>query len=477
MNKLNAARILMIATIAVIVIFQLYWLRKLYNEEYDSLKRTSDIVFKETMYQLQVNRLDMDSLFKGLPEGDVFSKDMIRVLKVNKDSVHKLSGKPTILLAMDKTSTIQRDTFLKDGRRGRMILRTTTNGVDKTSNLRFNYSINDSLPVEKIDSTFSEGLKKAEIDVKFVVLTTRLDSADKCPGDFCTTKIPVGIFGKNCYMASFSEPTSFLMKQIATQMFLSLLLVVLTVISFVFIYRNLLEHKRLADIKNEFISNITHELKTPIATVTVAIEAMKNFNALQSPERTREYLDIADNELQRLSLLVDKVLKLSMFEQDQLELRFQPVDLKQLAGEIISSMKLQFEKHHARVEFFAPENGAVIQGDKLHLTSMIYNLLDNAIKYSPDKPVIEATITELDNKIRLEIKDNGVGISAEYRDKVFDKFFRVPGGNKHNVKGYGLGLSYVAHIVEKHHGTIKVESEAGVGTKFIIELPKTNEKS
>jgi two-component system phosphate regulon sensor histidine kinase PhoR len=227
----------------------------------------------------------------------------------------------------------------------------------------------------------------------------------------------------------------------------------------------------LAAIKNDFINNITHELKTPIATVAVAIEALRNFNATNNPQRTKEYLDISQNELQRLSLLVDKVLKLSMFENKEIELKYELFDFKDVVKEVVSSMKLQIEKNHATVSIIT-EGDTNLKADKLHLLSVVYNLLDNALKYGNGNTAIKIEVKEKGNDIDFSIADNGIGIATEYTDKIFEKFFRVPDGNKHNTKGYGLGLSYVAHVVQKHYGKVEVESQPGVGTRFIITLPK-----
>jgi two-component system phosphate regulon sensor histidine kinase PhoR len=245
----------------------------------------------------------------------------------------------------------------------------------------------------------------------------------------------------------------------------------ITIAAFLFLYRSLKTQQRLATLKNDFISNITHELKTPIATVGVAIEALRNFNAIKDPERTKEYLDISANELQRLGLLVDKVLRLSMFEEDKMELRKEPVDLKLLAQEVLKSMKLQFEKAGAQVELEAPHDLYTVQADKMHMQSVLYNLIDNAIKYSNENPVIKLTLTENQPSVKLTISDNGIGIPEEFRHKVFDKFFRVPHGNTHDIKGYGLGLSYVAEVVKKHSGTIEVHKAAPYGSTFIVTLP------
>ncbi len=223
--------------------------------------------------------------------------------------------------------------------------------------------------------------------------------------------------------------------------------------------------------KNEFISNVTHELKTPIATVGVAIEALKNFNAIHDPERTREYLDISQNELQRLSLLVDKVLKLSMFEKKEMELKKEQFDCRQLVQEVMNSMRLQFEKYHARAHLHTEGENYIVEADKLHITSVIYNLLDNALKYSRENPVIDVFVRANSENIEISVRDNGIGIESAYKEKIFDKFFRVPTGDKHNIKGYGLGLSYVAEVIRRHHGNVRVESELGKGSTFTARFP------
>ncbi|MBK9569905.1 MAG: GHKL domain-containing protein [Chitinophagaceae bacterium] len=273
------------------------------------------------------------------------------------------------------------------------------------------------------------------------------------------------------YRLELGNTFPYLIRRISLPILFSVILLGITILSFVLLYRNLLQQQKLALLKNEFISNITHELKTPIATVGVAIEALKNFKALDDPAKTKEYLDISQNELQRLSLLVDKVLKLSMFEKKELELKFETVNLKEIVDEVVGSFRLQLEKNNARVS--VTQNGDLsLQGDRLHLLSVVFNLLDNALKYSPGEPSIQIELNGDDKNVELSIKDNGIGIATEYQPKVFEKFFRVPAGDTHNTKGYGLGLSYVAHVVEKHKGIISIDSQPGLGTKFIIIIPK-----
>jgi two-component system phosphate regulon sensor histidine kinase PhoR len=245
----------------------------------------------------------------------------------------------------------------------------------------------------------------------------------------------------------------------------------LTILSFTLLLRSLVQQRKLTQLKNDFISNITHELKTPIATVSVAIEALRNFDALHDAERTKEYLAISSNELQRLSFLVDKVLKLSMFEKHQVELKEETVELALLVKEVVSSMKLQFEKHKAQVNVQLQGYRFEIMADRLHITSVLFNLLDNALKYSKENPSIQIELKAETGLVQLMVTDNGIGIPAEYHKKIFDKFFRVPSGDTHNVKGYGLGLSYVSYVIQRHYGSIAVESQPGIGSRFIIKLP------
>jgi two-component system, OmpR family, phosphate regulon sensor histidine kinase PhoR len=173
-----------------------------------------------------------------------------------------------------------------------------------------------------------------------------------------------------------------------------------------------------------------------------------------------------------LSLLVDKVLKLSMFEKQEIELKNEDFDLKQLIEEVVASMKLQFEKYGATIRLSLPASPTILNADRLHITSVIYNLLDNALKYSTSKPVIEIGVKETDSNVDMQIQDNGPGIPAGYKDRIFDKFFRVPTGDHHNVKGYGLGLSYVAYVIQRHRGSIAVETATGAGSTFTVSLPK-----
>ena len=227
------------------------------------------------------------------------------------------------------------------------------------------------------------------------------------------------------YKLQLGNAFSYLIKKISWPILFSVFLVGLTIFSFILLYRSLLRQHRLAQIKNDLISNITHELKTPIATVGVAIEALKNFNAIQDPQKTKEYLDISQNELQRLGLLVDKVLKLSMFENKEIELKYEVFDLEEVVNEVVASLRLQLEKYNARINVNT-EGNLLIKGDRMHLLSVVFNLLDNALKYSKENPAIQVDIKEDKENIVLKVTDNGIGIPPEYKEKYLKNFSACP---------------------------------------------------
>jgi signal transduction histidine kinase len=224
--------------------------------------------------------------------------------------------------------------------------------------------------------------------------------------------------------------------------------------------------------RSNLISNITHELKTPISTVNVALEALQSFKADNDSARRQEYLGIAQSEIQRLAMLVDKVLTTSGLGNSDFKLKIEKFDLNELVKQVLDTLKFQFGKISAKVNMHTSGEDFMIEADKLHITGVIHNLMDNALKYGGQHPVIDLNLSQQNGKITIIVTDHGLGIPVEYQDKIFDKFFRVPSGNTHNIKGHGLGLSYVAEVVREHGGTIHVKSAAGKGSTFTVILPR-----
>ena len=239
--------------------------------------------------------------------------------------------------------------------------------------------------------------------------------------------------------------------------------------AFYYIWKNLRQQIQLNALRDEFVSNITHELKTPITTVGVALESLHMSDDMHNAN-SRKYLDICQSELKRLSMLVERIL-----HSRSPQVHYEKLDVKQVLEEVMHRMKVQFDNKHAEVVLQEEGDGFVISGDKTHMSGVFYNLLDNALKYSTAHPVIKVHLARHNGTIQLEIMDNGIGIDPDYHDKVFEKLYRVPQQNRHDVKGHGLGLSYVADVVKQHHGKIDLVSEPGKGSTFSMTLPAYHE--
>lgn len=483
-KKIIPVPALMILSIIGIAAFMFYWLKESYDREEKNLNIKTSALFEQTIKQLQIANLKLNNVSQdSLPDQGLHIKKMMQDVNKKESLMVSMPAKSGIVSTINVIRGKLKDSSRKDS--GHLIISINETTISKDSVkissdpvvknhekfVQFLYNIDslqDSLSVKEIDSAFRRQLLKEKTKVPFSILQS---NGSVVLNESTDNGITVGFARPVTYKLQLGNTVPYLLKRITLPIIFSILLLGITILAFVVLYRNLVKQKRLGEIKNEFISNISHELKTPVATVAVAIEALKSFNAMQDPKRTKEYLDISTNELQRLNLMIDKVLKLSLFEKKEMELRFKEVDLKEIVEEVMSSLKLQFEKHEANVTLNA-EGDLHLKADKLHLQSVVFNLLDNALKYGKEKPVIHIELSEKTDSILFKVKDNGIGIAPEYRKKVFEKFFRVPHGDTHNAKGYGLGLSYVAEIIQKHKGTVEVEGLPGSETTFIILLPK-----
>lgn len=245
---------------------------------------------------------------------------------------------------------------------------------------------------------------------------------------------------------------------------------------FVFSIRTIYQQKKLSDIKNDFINNMTHELKTPIATISLACEALNDEDMRKSERAMQLYVGMINEENKRLGVLVENVLRTAIFEQGEMQLRIQKIDIHEVIRQVIRNIEIQIKKKKGEIEVHLNATDPIVEGDQLHITNVVYNLLDNAIKYSEISPKVEVITGNEDGFVSVAFKDNGIGISKENQKKVFDKLYRVPTGNVHNVKGFGLGLSYVKGVMEKHGGSVDVQSEQKKGSTFTIHIPKHYEK-
>ncbi|MBK8228820.1 MAG: HAMP domain-containing histidine kinase [Flavobacteriales bacterium] len=233
----------------------------------------------------------------------------------------------------------------------------------------------------------------------------------------------------------------------------------------------IMRQKRLSEMKNDFIGNMTHELKTPISTIALSSEVISDPAIVQEPERLREYARIIRSENERLRTQVERVLQLATLDKDSVAMKREAVDMHLVATAAAESIKLPAQERDMRVELHLDAAISTVAGDRVHLTNALFNLLDNAVKYGKPGTVIEVRSSQRGNELLLSVKDEGIGIRKEDQRHVFERFYRVPTGNVHDVKGFGLGLHYVQQIAFAHGGGVSVRSEPGKGSVFTLSLP------
>lgn len=480
--------LLMGSSFLLLFLFQGYWLQRVYAEQRENLHKELSALFFNTardmqdeviMKALQPLEWQADST-QALPHANPqkrFTLDIRR--RAPKEAVFIERSEKT---ASDTTIRLFLQAEEPQPSVGRVISsvmvsiqKTAKDSVPlQSSDRHFNLNF-DTLSIASIQRAFSDSLQSA--DFPFDVKIRKEKGARKRTenGPHFEVFAPAYIPAQQQFIARFTHYQPYLLRKVIPYAAFACFLVLLTGFSFLLVYRSLRQQQLLTRLKNDFISNISHELKTPITTVGVALEAMKNFNVLEDPSRAREYLDISQNELKRLSILVDRVLKMSIFESKTPDLHLERFDLRQQLDDVLRSLQLRFDQAGAAVDLQVEGDDFELTGDAVHLTNVVYNLLDNALKYSPQKPQISLLLTGNERELLLRVSDKGIGISQEYQARIFEKFFRVPTGDRHNTKGHGLGLSYVAGVIAQHQGRIDVQSSPGQGSTFTITLPRKHD--
>lgn len=268
----------------------------------------------------------------------------------------------------------------------------------------------------------------------------------------------------------FPTRTDYLLNRIQLSILFSVILFV-AVIFFAYSMAVILKQKQLSETQKDFINNMTHEFKTPISTMGISADVLLNSPAVQAEPRLLQYAKIIKEQNQRLNHQVEKVLQLARIEKGNFQVKPEKMELDAFLEQAIQGMQIQAEQKGGAISGLFHASGCIIQADRLHLTNVVNNLLDNALKYCADKPQVIVTTICNKGRVTLSIKDNGIGIAKENTKKIFHKFYRVPTGNVHDVKGFGLGLYYVRNICQAHRWQLRVESTPGVGTDFQISIP------
>jgi len=269
----------------------------------------------------------------------------------------------------------------------------------------------------------------------------------------------------------FPKENSYLLHSMWWLLVVCILFMLALIFSFYYTISTIFKQKKLSEIKNDFISNMTHEFKTPISTISLACEVLSDKTVEKSQDRVSNYVRMIGDENKRLSLLVENILQTAILDKGQFKLKIQPIDIHLLIEQTITNIKLQVENKEGEITVQLSAEKSVVNADRVHVTNIIFNLIDNALKYTYEKPHINISTRNSIDGILISVKDNGIGISKENQRRIFDTMYRVPTGNIHNVKGFGLGLSYVKAVVEKHGGSISVDSELEKGSEFTVYIP------
>jgi len=423
MNRKVLLGIIIIMTIALIGLLgiQLYWIRSASSVKEASFRRSVNEAMAKVVYKLE--RLEKRRAAEISPFGGMLS--------FNRHLDYSL--------------------FI------------TTHEMDSLISLELN--------IRGVDTRYQFGIYKPEQDI-FLMEKSSEFRKQLIQNGYAFPLFSYDMFTTPEYLLIFFPyERQFLLTELWGMLLISIVLIVVIVYTFSYTITVLIRQKKLSDMKTDFINNMTHEFKTPISTIALACEALGDKEIPKSESFYNSYIDMIGEENNRLAILSERILQTAVLDKGDLKMQKESIDLHDIIRDVIKSIRVQVEIKDGVIYSNLKAKPARIEGDKVHLTNLVYNLLDNANKYTPRKPVIRVR-TESDNQgITLIVKDNGIGISKQEQKKVFDKLYRIPTGNVHDVRGFGLGLSYVKAIVGEHKGKIAIDSEMNKGTIFTVFLP------
>lgn len=370
---------------------------------------------------------------------------------------------------------------------GKFNNRNYTSGIfDQIVKINVYDGFNNELDTTLVDSLLRSELMSRGISTKYVwtilnspicTFTSDGGTTNELHDSLLSSRYRVRLTGDNLFAQPkvltiyFPNERAYVFKSVWTMLILSVLFIIFIIGLFYYSINTIYQQKKLSEIKNDFISNMTHELKTPISTISLACEVLGDDTIEKSRDRTNRYLSMIKEENKRLGVLVENVLQTAILDKGNFKLKLSPVDLHEMIRNVVANVQLGVDKREGEISTDLRAKLFVIDADRTHIQNVIYNLVDNALKYSPEKPNIRIFTCDFGDQVEICFQDNGIGIARDNHKKIFEKLYRVPTGNIHDVKGFGLGLSYVKAIVEKHGGVVWVESEPGKGSRFYVRLP------
>ncbi|SOE21793.1 two-component system, OmpR family, phosphate regulon sensor histidine kinase PhoR [Spirosomataceae bacterium TFI 002] len=413
---------------------------------------------------------------KHLPRNKT-KKDTIRVDTQAKKPVKLVKSKPKEEV---KTEQLRQENFEKTRNKAAIVKDVFTDF------LQGNRTIFERLNQQMLDTLLKEELSNRGIAIKYEYGVKNIDKmiftsyAENYDPKSSEKSYNVRLFPNDAMQQDqflyvyFPERDQLIMGNMNTVFGSSIALLFLIGGIFYASINTMLQQKKLSTIKNDFINNMTHEFKTPISTISLAVEVMKDASVIKDKQKTDRYLGIIKDENNRLSLQVEKVLQMALLEKGEVKLNKQEIDIHEVIEQVYQNLGVQIEQKNGQVFLELEANNPIIEGDEVHLTNIVYNLMDNANKYSKESPQITIASENVNGSLKLTIRDEGIGMSKDQISRIFDRFYRVSTGNVHDVKGFGLGLSYVKKMLDLHNANIEVDSKINEGTTFTLYFHTQN---
>jgi len=522
MNKQRLTYLVILSVVSILFLIgiQLYWIKisvetqqrkfdqtvmevmqKVVNkiEREEAITRVTSSIFDGTQIDALFGEDSVLTIEKGLQkeEESYEQNDPKQLVKTKSDELRLEFRKPQIndssFLIIRETkrnvlsssidfsdSPANKDSLLKKELKKKASL--LSNIVNELALISISKNFEDRINYRQIDSLFATELKKSGIKTEFIFDILDTESGQLVFSDekelFSSLKntpykyqlYPNDFMESDALLLYFPDQDNYVLKNSWKVLLISFLLVCILILLFYSSIATIYKQKKLSQVKNDFINNMTHELKTPISTISLACEALNDKSIKLNQKRHQSYLGMIQDENKRLSVLVENVLKSAAWDSTLIKLDLDKEDIHELIQKVTESFKIQVKKKSGELKLFLNAEHTQVLLDSMHMSNVIYNLLDNANKYGGEQPLIEVETFNEDNAIFVAIKDYGIGISKQEQKKIFDKFYRVSTGNLHDVKGFGLGLNYVKRIIDLHGGEIKIESKKNKGTKITLKL-------
>jgi len=491
MNNHKYKQILYFISIVILLTLcvQGYWSYKNYQSEKRqlitdvqvSLDNAVDSYYtnlaKENTLAYIIDSIPKDSLLMGIHLNDfIYKIDSVEENKFRIHSNDSVNSKRISIITSNKTDSFNFDLNTKSPQIIYKGFDSVNGSMPRhlemlTSKIVVSFS-EDSLSLDRIDSLLQQELKRKDISVAYgLSYKNEWNKDQNLRPKIIKTSSLNATAGTSFFMDGsslemyYDNITLTVLRRNTTSIFLSFLLATSIIFSLLYLLKIIQKQKELAEIKNDLISNITHEFKTPLATINVALEGIQRFNLENDAEKSKKYAEMSKQEVEKLTMMVEKLLETATLDSDSLHLNFEEIDMVGLLekASTIETDMLQGKN----ISFASDLDKCLLKVDRFHFENAINNILDNAIKYGGD--TIEVSIQKNNSEVKISIKDNGNELTKQQASKIFEKFYRVPKGNMHNVKGFGIGLYYTKNIIEKHGGSVIVDLKNK--TEFIIILP------